>query len=76
MRDGVSPSADGESENVVRGGGDPVGRIIGVEHGGAHVDENVDRLDVARIDVTYIDIVRIDVNSLETAFDDGISLSR
>lgn len=80
MQDNVTLTEDDEGKNVVNAAGDPIGRVISVEHGNAHVDPDPGLTDAIRSKLGWgnadEDNYQLDASSIETVSDNEIHLSR
>ncbi|RAW44618.1 PRC-barrel domain containing protein [Halorubrum sp. 48-1-W] len=80
MRDEVTLTEDDEGKNVVNADGDPVGRVMSVEHGSAHVDPDPGLADTIRSKLGWGDAdeddFQLDTSSIAAVSDDEIRLSR
>ena len=80
MEDNVTLTEGDEGKKVVNANGDPVGRVISVEHGKAHVDPDPGLTDTIRSKLGWGDAdedsYQLETTSIETVSDDEIRLSR
>lgn len=80
MGNNVTLTEDDEGKSVVNNSGDKVGRVIGVQHGTAHVEPDAGLTDRIRSRLGWADSnedsYQFDENSIERIADDEIHLNR